>query len=94
MGPTPVRHIQGWSSYAAIVRNEFTAVIERDDDWYIAFSPEVPGANGQGRTPDEAKTSLAEAIALILEVRREDGRRDLAADAERPPAGPQDLPHA
>ena len=49
------------------MRNEFTAIIERDGDWYIAFCPEVPGANGQGRTTDEAKASLADAIKLILE---------------------------
>jgi predicted RNase H-like HicB family nuclease len=53
------------------MRKEFTALIEKDGEWYIAYSPEVPGANGQGRTPDEAKASLADAIALILEDRRE-----------------------
>jgi predicted RNase H-like HicB family nuclease len=52
------------------MRNEFTAIIERDGEWFIAYSPEVPGANGQGRTADEAKRSLGEAIALILEDRR------------------------
>ena len=30
------------------LRNEFTAVIERDGEWFIAYSPEIPGANGQG----------------------------------------------
>jgi predicted RNase H-like HicB family nuclease len=55
------------------MHNEFTAVFERDGDWYIAYSPEIPGANGQGRTKDEARQSLAAAIALILEDRREDG---------------------
>ena len=65
------------------MRNEFTAIIERDADWYIAFCPEVPGANGQGRTKDEAKASLADAIALILEDRREDALRGVPADAER-----------
>lgn len=55
------------------MHNEFTAVIEKDGDWYIAYSPEIPGANGLGRTLDESKESLAEAIALILEDRREDG---------------------
>jgi predicted RNase H-like HicB family nuclease len=54
------------------MRNEFTAIFERDDDWYIAYSPEIPGANGQGRTKDEARQSLAEAIGLILAVRREE----------------------
>jgi len=56
------------------MRNEFTAVIERDGDWFVSYSREVPGANGQGRTKDEAQTSLSEAIALILEDLREDGR--------------------
>ena len=54
------------------MRNEFTAIVERDEAWYIAYSPEVPGANGQGDTREEALKSLSEAIALILEDRRED----------------------
>ena len=65
------------------MHNEFTAVIERDDDWYIAYCPEVPGANGQGRTKEEAKQSLTEAIALILEDRRADGLRSIPPDALR-----------
>lgn len=62
------------------MHNEFTAVFERDGDWAIAFCPEIPGANGQGRTKDEARESLAQAIALILEDRREDGLRGVPAD--------------
>jgi len=54
------------------MHNEFAAIIERDDDWFIAYCPEIPGANGQGRTIEECKRSLAEAIALILEDRRQD----------------------
>ncbi len=50
--------------------NEFTAIIERDGDWFIAYSPEIPGANGQGRTKEEARKSLAEATSLVLEDRR------------------------
>ncbi|MCA1852912.1 MAG: type II toxin-antitoxin system HicB family antitoxin [Beggiatoa sp.] len=65
------------------MHNEFTAVIERDGDWFIAYSPEIPGANGQGRTKEEARASLADAIALILEDRREDGLRGIPDDAER-----------
>ncbi len=49
---------------------DFTAIIERDGDWYIAYCPEIPGANGQGRTIEECKQSLATAITLILEDRR------------------------
>ena len=65
------------------MRNEFTAVVERDGEWFIAYTLEVPGANGQGRTRDEALESLREAVKLILEDRREDGLRGLPADADR-----------
>ena len=54
------------------MHNEFTAIIEQDGEWYIAYCPEVPGANGQGRTVEECRQSLGEAIALILEDRRQD----------------------
>ena len=59
------------------MRNEFTAVIERDGDWHIAFCPEVPGANGQGKTKEEARKNLAEAIALILEERADSLPQDV-----------------
>ena len=65
------------------MRHEFTAIYERDADWVIAYCPEVPGANGQGRTKEEARESLAQAIALILADRREDGLRGVPPDAER-----------
>jgi predicted RNase H-like HicB family nuclease len=65
------------------MHNEFTAVFERDGEWIVAYCPEIPGANGQGLTKDEARTSLTEAIALILQDRREDGLRGLPPDAER-----------
>ena len=65
------------------MHNEFTAVFERDGEWCVAYSPEIPGANGQGRTKDEARQNLAEAIALILKDRREDGLRGVPPDAER-----------
>ena len=60
--------------------NEFTAIIEQDEEWFIAYCPEIPGANGQGKTKEEARSSLADAIALILQDRREDALR---ADAKR-----------
>jgi predicted RNase H-like HicB family nuclease len=65
------------------MHNEFTAVFERDGDWIIAYCPEIPGANGQGHTKDEARESLRQAIALILEDRRADGLRAVPPDAER-----------
>jgi len=65
------------------MRNEFTAILERDGDWFVAYSPEVTGANGQGKTRDEALASLRDAISLILEDRRADAMRGLPDDAER-----------
>jgi len=65
------------------MNSEFTAIIEREGEWFIAYSPEIPGANGQGTTIEEARRSLAEAIALILEDRREDAFRGMPPDAIR-----------
>lgn len=45
-------------------KNEFTAIMERDGEWFVAFCPEVPGANGQGKTCEEARKNLAEAVVL------------------------------
>ena len=59
------------------MRNEFTAVFERDGAWYVAYCPEIPGANGQGRTKNEARRSLLDAIALVLKDRRDDGLRGI-----------------
>jgi predicted RNase H-like HicB family nuclease len=52
--------------------DEFTAIIEQVGEWFIASCPEVPEANRQGRTREEARASLGEAIKLILEDRREE----------------------
>jgi predicted RNase H-like HicB family nuclease len=63
--------------------NEFTAIIEQDGSWFIAYSPEIPGANGHRKTKEEARESLAEAIKLILGDRREDGLRGIPPGAIR-----------
>ena len=65
------------------MRNEFTAVVERDGRWHIAYCPEIPGANGQGRSKAAALKSLVEAISLILEDRRKDSLRGVPASARR-----------
>ena len=62
--------------------NEFTAFFERDGQWFIAYCPEIPGANGQGKTKEEARASLAAAISLILEDRRQDALRGIPPEAE------------
>jgi len=64
------------------MKAEFTAIIEpAPEGGYWAICPEVPGANGQGETVEEAKENLRQAIILILEDRREDILRGLPKDA-------------
>lgn len=67
------------------MRNEFTAIVERDGPWFVAYCAEVPGANGQGKTEEECLASLREAITLILEHRREESLRGLPPDARQEP---------
>ena len=64
------------------MKSEFTAIIEAaPEGGYGAICPEVPGANGQGDTVEDAKHNLIEAIQLILEDRRSDFLRGLPEDA-------------
>nr|NJM04134.1 type II toxin-antitoxin system HicB family antitoxin [Desulfobacula sp.] len=64
------------------MKAEFTAVIEKaPEGGFWAICPEVPGANGQGETVEEAKINLREAIELIFEDRRADILRGLPEDA-------------
>ena len=59
-----------------------TAHVYRDGKWYVAFCPEFPEANGQGKTKRECIQSLRDAIALLVEDRREDSLRRIPKDAE------------
>lgn len=52
-----------------------SAEIHKEGDWFVAFCPEVPEANGQGRTQEECLQSLRDAVLLLMEDRREDARR-------------------
>jgi predicted RNase H-like HicB family nuclease len=47
--------------------HQFTAVIERDDDWYVALCPELDIAS-QGKSVEEARRNLIEAIELFFET--------------------------
>ena len=65
------------------MRHEFTAIVGQDAEWIVTYCPEIPGANGQGRTKQEVLDSLGAATELILEDRREDGLRGMPPDAVR-----------
>ena len=61
---------------------EFTAIVEAaEEGGYWAICPQVPGANGQGETIEEAKQSLKSAVQMILDDRLADVRRGLPEDA-------------
>ncbi len=54
----------------------FTAVFEQDGSWWVGYVEEMPGANTQGATLDEARQNLKEAVELVLEANRDLTRRE------------------
>ena len=59
-----------------IKMEKFTAIFEKIDNWWIGYTEELPGANTQGKTLQEARENLKEAIQLIIESNRELSRRE------------------
>jgi predicted RNase H-like HicB family nuclease len=57
---------------------QLTAVFIKVPEGYTAFVEELPGANTQGDTLEEARENLKEAVALILEANREWAEKSLA----------------
>lgn len=55
---------------------KFTAVFEFVDNWWIGYVEELPGANTQGKTIDETRENLKEAVQLIIEANRELARKE------------------
>ena len=63
------------------MKREFTAIIEAaPEGGYWAVSPEIPGANGQGETIEEAKQSLTASIKLLFQDKLEDYKRGISED--------------
>jgi predicted RNase H-like HicB family nuclease len=65
------------------MHNESTAIIEQDGDWFIAYCPEISGANGRGQSLEECRANLPDAISLILADRLEDALRGISETAIR-----------
>jgi predicted RNase H-like HicB family nuclease len=59
---------------------QLTAVFKQVPEGYIAFIEELPGANTQGDTLEEARENLKEAVALVLEANRILAEEDLAGE--------------
>ena len=59
---------------------ELTAVFKKVPEGYVAWVEDLPGANTQGATLEEARDNLREAIRLVLEANRELAERDLEGE--------------
>jgi len=59
---------------------KLTAIFKEVPEGYMGFVQELPGANTQGRTLEEARANLQEAIALVLEANRELAEEDIAGE--------------
>jgi predicted RNase H-like HicB family nuclease len=68
-----------------IIKHEFTSVIEKRGKWYVAYVEEIPGVNTQGKTLTEARRSLKEALAMVIEANRELAAKGRSRDAVREP---------
>ena len=56
---------------------KFTAVFEREGEWWIGYVEELPGVNTQGRTLEEVRENLKEAVQLIIEANRQLARHEI-----------------
>lgn len=66
----------------------FTAVYQREGEWWIGFVEELPGANAQERTLEEVREGLREAVSDVLEANRELTRTEFeGGDVVREPIG-------
>jgi predicted RNase H-like HicB family nuclease len=65
------------------MRNRYTVFVQKDGKWFIAFCPEVPEANGQGKTREDCLQNLAASIELVLDYKREQALEKAAKGAEQ-----------
>lgn len=64
---------------------QFTAIIKKDGDWWIGWIEEVKGVNAQESTKEELIVSLREALIDILDLNREEARREAVDNYEEVP---------
>ena len=57
------------------MRNEFTAVIQRDGSWWVGWIEEIPGVNSQGESREELMENLQSALREMLDVNRAEARK-------------------
>ena len=59
------------ATYHSSMDLQFTAVFRQVPEGYIGFVEELPGANTQGATLEEARANLQEAVGMVLDANRE-----------------------
>ena len=64
------------------MRNEYTAVVQKDGLWWIGWLEEIPGVNSQGETREELMENLRSALEEALEMNRSDARQAAAEGFE------------
>ena len=62
---------------------EFTGLFKKMGKWYLGWIEEIPGVNTQGKTLQEAKENLKEALFLVLESNRILTKKDLSLNQKR-----------
>ena len=75
--------LSGWR-YHGLMTVQFTAVFRPVPGGYVAYVEELPGANTQGATLDEARANLEEAVTLVLEANRTLVREETAGSQRHP----------
>ncbi len=64
------------------MNTQFTAIIKKEGDWWIGWIEEVKGVNAQELTKEELIKSLREALKNILELNREEARKEAVENYE------------
>lgn len=60
------------------MQQEFSAVFERDGEWWVATAVEIPGGFSQGKTLEEARENLLDAVRELILAQREQAEAELA----------------
>ena len=67
------------------MKNNYTAVVKQDGDWWIGWIEEIPGVNCQEATRDELLESLRVTLGEALEFNRQDAVKNAGNDYEEIP---------
>jgi len=64
-------------------KNQFTAIYKKTKNWFVAWIEEIPGVNTQGKTLEEARENLKEALLMVLESNRKSSRSRMRSKPAR-----------